>query len=154
MRILKIGSCSSRSGLSTLTYHVGCDDRDALHVRVHLNSGNGVFNGNWVSLHAIESILISAGEGFTSFVLTPLYQNQSTNSPAFLLAALLQERLVMPSVSKKRGHQIGDFASFRAAMQRLIDDKTNLDAEAKPPKLTKKRKALDDEAVIDQLVQS
>jgi hypothetical protein len=44
IRILKIGTCTSLSGRSELTYHLGCNAESEIHFRVVQNSGNGQFN--------------------------------------------------------------------------------------------------------------
>ena len=80
IRILKIRSCSSRSGKSTLTYHIGCNPEGELQFRIFANSGNGFFNDEWVSLNALLS---KASEQFTSYALTPLFRGKSTNTPEF-----------------------------------------------------------------------
>ena len=152
LRILKIKSCPSRTGQSILNYHIGCNDNGELFFRIHGNSGNGFFNENWVSLNDIESAL--AGPHFTSYALKQVYDHKSTNSPAFLLAALIEERLVTISTTQKRCYQKSDFKSFKEAMKSLMDSNTHLDPNSKPPKITKRKQVLNDDAVIDQLVHS
>lgn len=152
LRILKIKSCSSRTGQSTLNYHVGCDEEGELYFRIYGNSGHGFFNNNWVSLNAIEDAL--TGGHFTSFALKPLFDKRSTNSPAFLLAALLEEGLVKIAITPKRCYIKSDFGPFKERMKSLIDSSTNLDPNSKPPKITKRKQALNDDAVIDVLVHS
>jgi hypothetical protein len=153
LRILKIQSCPSRSGQSILRYHIGCNEEGQLYFRLYSNSGNGFFNNRWVALLDIEAILNDAGTYFTSYALKALYDQQSTNSPAFLLAALIAEGLVHIAQTEKRCYCKADFAAFKVAMQELIDGNTNLDPNQKPPKQTKKRQPLNDEAVIDALLQ-
>ena len=154
LRILKIKSCSSRTGQSTLNYHVGCDEEGELYFRIYGNSGHGFFNNNWVSLNAIEDALSQVGPDFTSYALKILYDHRSSNSPAFLLAALMEERLVVISTVQKRGYQKTDFGPFKERMKSLIDSSTNLDPNSKPPKITKRKQALNDDAVIETLVHS
>ena len=94
IRLLKIRSCSSRTGKSTLTYYIGCNPEGELQFRIFANSGNGFFNDEWVSLNALLS---KASEQFTSYALSPLFTGKSTNTPAFLLATLMEEKLVQVS---------------------------------------------------------
>ena len=128
IRILKIRSCSSRSGKSTLTYHIGCNPEGELQFRIFANSGNGFFNDEWVSLNALLS---KASEQFTSYALSPLFRGKSTNTPAFLLAALMEEKLVQVSGKNKRCYEKGNPSQFLADMKVLIDAKTNLKEDAK-----------------------
>jgi hypothetical protein len=128
IRILKIRSCSSRTGKSTLTYHIGCNAEGQLQFRIFANSGNGFFNDEWVSLNALLS---KASEQFTSYALAPLFRGKSTNTPAFLLAALMAEKLVQVSGKNKRCYEKGDSSQFLAEMKVLIDAKTDLKEDAK-----------------------
>lgn len=137
IRILKIRSCSSRTGLSTLTYHIGCDAEGQLYLRLYANSGNGFFNNCWIKLGDIETAL--SEQYFTSYALKPLYQHRSTNSPGFLLAALLEEKLVSVSLVQKRCYEKGDFDAFTEGMKSLVDSNTRLNQDDKPPKIIKKR---------------
>ncbi len=132
-RILKIASCPSRTGASTLTYHIGCDEDQNLFIRLFGNSGNGYFNKDWIALDDIEAALRESP--FTSYALRAVYPHQSTNSPGFLLAALLEEKLV--TLTEKRCYLRGDFEAFQAAMQTLIESDASLND--KPPKITQKR---------------
>lgn len=54
-RIIKINECPSLSGNSTLTYHIGCDENNAIFFRVVANSGNGFFNKDWIALSDIQT---------------------------------------------------------------------------------------------------
>jgi len=42
IRVLKIGTCRSLSGTSDLTYHLGADANDNLHIRLWANSAGGL----------------------------------------------------------------------------------------------------------------
>jgi hypothetical protein len=92
IRILKTGECLSRSGKSKLTYHIGCTPESEILFRIHANTGNGFFSNEWLPL---KTILEQLSKGsFTSFSLYPLFHGKSNNTPAFLLAVLLEEGLV------------------------------------------------------------
>ena len=43
-RIIKIEQCPTLSGKETLTYHIGCDDKEAIYFQMVSNSNNGFFN--------------------------------------------------------------------------------------------------------------
>ncbi len=145
IRILKIGTCSTLSGRSELTYHLGCDAESEIHVRVVQNSGNGQFNANWVSLSVIEKLLTQhpADKPMTSRVMQPVFRGKSSNSPAFLFGSLKAEGLVKAGDGKDSGYLLGDIEAFKQAMSALIAAGADLavaaDASSEPVK--KKRSA-------------
>ena len=110
MRILKTGSCKSTSGKSTLAYQIGCLPDSTVHIRITKNSGAGFFNDEWIAVKDIEKALADGPEGqpLTSFMLQPLIEGRSSNTPAFLMAALSKERLLRVMKGKKRGHEFLD----------------------------------------------
>ena len=70
------------SGKSNLTYHLGKDDDANAHVRIWVNSSNGYFSNEWVSLTDIIDLLVKqAGDSFTSFVFEELFGGKSVNTP-------------------------------------------------------------------------
>lgn len=90
-RILKKGTCPALSGKSTLTYHLGCDAKKAVHVRITENSGGGFFSQEWVALQDIQQAL--RGDSPVSAIrLMPLFRGQSVNTPGFLIAVLTAEK--------------------------------------------------------------
>jgi hypothetical protein len=91
------------SGKSDLTYHLGKDDDANAHVRIWVNSSNGFFSNEWVSLTDIMEVLEKqAGDSFTSFVFEELFSGKSVNTPGFLVAALLHQGVLSLDVGKKR----------------------------------------------------
>ena len=78
MRILKTSTCSSSSGKSQITYHVGISDKKEIFFRVYANSGNGYFSCEWVSLNSIQDALEQGHKPLTSFALQPLYSGKSS----------------------------------------------------------------------------
>jgi len=122
IRILKVGTCSSLSGRSELTYHLGCNAESEIHFRVVQNSGNGQFNANWVSLSVIEKLLIQhpADKPLTSRVMQAVFRGKSSNSPAFLFVSLKAEGLVKAGEGKDSGCLLGDIEAFKREMSALI----------------------------------
>ncbi|MFA7282537.1 MAG: hypothetical protein WC100_20815 [Sterolibacterium sp.] len=122
IRILKAGQCSSLSGKSKLTYHVGCDEGSAIYFRVHANSSSGYFSREWVSMAAIQKVLASvpADKAITSFVLQSTYVGQSGNNAGFLCAVLVAEHLVEPVPDKQRCYSCTDGKTFAEEMSALI----------------------------------
>lgn len=144
IRILKIATCPSISGKSTLTYHIGYgvlvatvgNANSEILFRVHANSSSGYFSREWISLVAIQQVFakVPADGAITSYLLHKLFKGKSANTPAFMLAALLAEGLVQPSSIKDRCHDCTDGKAFFTEIQALIESDIALDADAKPKK--------------------
>ena len=114
---LATATCPSTSGKSKLTYEVGSTADSEVHLRITANTGSGAISRNWVSFRAIRDALkCVASGGLTSSHLHPLYAGKSVNTPAFLLAALMNEGLVRPSTTKRRCYECVDDAAFDAAI--------------------------------------
>jgi len=142
MRVLKTATTKTLSGKSTLTYQVGSED-DELHVRITKNTGGGgIFSDEWISLNDIRSVLDEKPEGtpVTSFILQPLFKGKSVNTPAFLLAALVHEKLLRPMKGKKRNHEPAE--DFTAKVEKMTSSKVKPKATTKrPTKKTPRKKA-------------
>ena len=147
IRILKIGTCTSLSGRSELTYHLGCNAESEIHFRVVQNSGNGQFNAEWVSLTLIEKLLTQhpADKPMTSRVMQSVFRGKSSNSPAFLFVSLKAEGLVKAGEGKDSGCLLGDIETFRREMSALIATGADLaiptDATTEPQKKKRLTKA-------------
>ena len=139
MRILKINTCPSISGKSTLTYHIGCDDKSDLHIRINANTGTGFFSKEWVAMKDIEKA-IHKDAPITSIVLYPLFRGKSVNTPAFLLAVLIHEKLLQPMKGKRRSFETADSKKFYAAMEKLIASGKDLSESAPKKAMPKTRK--------------
>lgn len=154
IRILKIGTCPSLSQSATLTYHIGHvvnGDQGDILFRVHANSSSGYFSREYVPLAAIQEVFTKeAADGtvpgngsITSYLLHSLFKGKSTNTPGFMLAALLAEGLVQVSSINDRCYECTDGKDFFAGIQVLIKSDVALDADAKPKKLSKKKSPLE-----------
>ena len=123
-RILKTATCKTITGKSNLTYQLGTED-DEIYVRISKNTGAGFFNDEWVSLIDIRSVLDEQLEGtpVTSFLLQPLFRGKSVNTPAFLLAALVHEKLLRPMKGKKRSHEPVAPEEFTAMVKKMTASK-------------------------------
>lgn len=145
IRILKIGTCPSLSGKSTLTYHIGCTTESDIQLRVFGNTGGGFFNNDWVPLAGIQKLLanVPSGKTITSFALAPTYSGKSTNSAAFLFSALMKEGLVQPAKDKKRCYELTTDAAakFFADVKALIASDVDLKIAEKAPKAGAKKVA-------------
>ena len=131
---LKTGNCSSRSGKSKLTYLIGADSASEIHFRINGNTGNGFFNNDWIPLETILELLTKAGGAFTSYALHPLLKGKSNNTPAFLIASLLEEGIIHRSVSEKRCYEMSDVSVFMAKIKPMVESKTVIEKESKPSK--------------------
>jgi len=133
VRILKIATCPSMSGKSKLIYHVGCNAESEILFRVYANSAAGFFSKEWVPLVAIQQLFGKAADAkaITSFVLLPLFQGKSINTPAFLFAGLLNEGLVKPSTTTRRCFECTDGKKFFAEVKALVATGTDLTAKLK-----------------------
>ena len=131
---IKTGNCSSRSGKSKLTYLIGADSASEIHFRINGNTGNGFFNNEWIPLKTILELLGKSGGAFTSYALHPLLKGKSNNTPAFLIASLLEEGIIHRSVSEKRCYEMSDVSVFMAKIKPMTEAKTVIEKESKPSK--------------------
>ena len=135
MRVLKIATCSSLSGRSQLTYHVGCNAEGEIQLKVAANSSTGQFNADWIPLSMVEQLLSDypKEKPLSSAVLRPLYRHKSSNSPSFAFGIFLAEGLVKKAGTEKdSGYQLGDIDAFKQAITALITSDTNLSTAIDP----------------------
>ena len=132
VRVLKTANCKSTSGKSTLSYQVGCTHNNAIHIRIIKSTGKGTFNDEWIAIKDIQKALADGpkGQPLTSFLLQPLFQGRSSNSPGFMMAALTNERLLRVLKGKKRGHEFLDPEGFNASMDKLVASKAKSEGTA------------------------
>lgn len=145
-RVLKIGTCSSLTGKSTLGYHIGCNDQSEICFRISSNSGGGYFSPDWIPLKAILSAMEQAPKPLTSFALMPLFAGKSINTQSFLWAALLAEGMVQRDEENPRVYVACPLDAFQAEMDMLIASDTNLQA---PEKITGKGVIKNKRLVVD-----
>jgi hypothetical protein len=124
MRVLTSGTCDTLSGSSRLTYHIGCTPEGEIHLRVHANTGGGFFSQEWVALQDILQAIKKrpAGKAITSILLHPLFRGKSANTPGFLLAVLLHEKVVRSLQGKLRRHELADPSVFTAKVEKLLSE--------------------------------
>ena len=98
IRVAKISTAPSLSGLSDLEYHLGylASDKGRIYIRLWKNSGNGKFNTDWLALADIEKALakVPAADSFTAEAFVPLFQGRSVNTRYFTIACLLHAGLL------------------------------------------------------------
>ena len=124
MRVLATGTCDTLSGSSKLTYHIGCVPDGEIYLRVHSNTGGGFFSQEWISLQDILTALKKRPEGkpITSILLGPLFRGKSANTPGFLMAVLLHEKVVRSMQGKLRRHELMDSSAFKSKVDKLLSD--------------------------------
>jgi len=91
IQVVRSASCPSLSGRSNITYEVGSKG-DSQYIRLSGNSAGGIYCKEWVSMADIQPLL-AGSPSIKSKTLKPLYAGRSSNSPGFLLAALVHENL-------------------------------------------------------------
>lgn len=134
-RILKVGSCPSLSGLSTLSYELGCDEKSNLLMRLVGNSGSGYFNKDWFSFPLLDLQLLQATGMLTSHSFQACLKGKSVNTSGFLMAVFKDLGLIHSSEDNPRTYVRGDAASFLAEVNALIASPVDLSIEpAKKPR--------------------
>lgn len=143
IRIIKVATCPSLSGKSTLTYHIGCNAQSDILLRVVDNTGGGFFSKEWVSLNAIFQAFDgkAVDKPIISLLLYPLFQGKSLNTPAFLLAVLKQEGLVIPLEDHPKHYERLPSDVFNSQIQQLIQSKVDLKTDNAKPVVTSKKSA-------------
>ena len=119
--ILRTATCKSVSGRSTLSYQLGCTADNTTHIRISKNTGAGQFSAEWLKIDDILKALAKSRKDspLTSYLLEPLFRGKSVNTPAFIMAALTNERLLRVLKGKKRGHEFLDPGGFKTKMDKL-----------------------------------
>jgi len=123
VHIPKEASCPSLSATSTITYQIGTTSDGTINIRLTGNSGNGYFNGYWVPMPEILSLLNDQEGPFIWDVLRPLFKGRSVNSACFLIAALLAEGLIQRSEKEPRRYEACDPQPFMAKVHALLAPK-------------------------------
>lgn len=141
IRILKIGTCPSLSGKSSLTYRICSNAESELLCQVTENSSSGYFSRELVAMKAIQQLFadVPAEKGITSFLLHTLFEGKSQNNAGFLLAVLVAEKLVEP-VPETRYYRCTDGQQFAAVISQLLASGTNIQVDEPPTKLASKVK--------------
>ena len=132
--VLKKEMTKSVTGKSFIHYEIGNDPDGVMHIRVTVNTGGGYFSNEWVSFTSIYKELDRHGDNpVTSFLLSPLYAGKSVNTPAFLLAAMKNEGLIIPHPQKARCYAKTDPTEFIKGIQALVGKPvTKKKTESKP----------------------
>ncbi|SEQ45699.1 hypothetical protein [Nitrosomonas ureae] len=140
IRILKVATCPSLSGKSTLTYQIGCIAESDIQFRIVANTGGGFFSKEWIALNAILQAFDkkATDKPIVSLLLYPLFQGKSLNTPAFLLAALMQEGLVIPFDENPKHYEQLPSDTFMAEIEKLSQSTPDLKINSSKKTTSKK----------------
>ena len=119
INIITNAKCKTLSGNSMLTYHLGRDEMQNVFLRVHSNTNNGFFSNEWVGLEDILAILEKQSGSFTSIIFYDLFSGLSVNTPAFLVAVLLNEKLIKFEIGKRRKYLYATPDALYARIKKL-----------------------------------
>lgn len=128
IRVLKIGSCESLSGRSSLTYQIGSKGEE-VYIRLVENSSRGLFSKEWLP---IKEIKISADVPFAASSLRDLFKGKSINTPGFMVAVLRAETLIKNTEDKSRTYMGCDPMPFHSAMEELMKAEVSLADNHRP----------------------
>ena len=139
IEILLTQKTKTVSQKSDLTYHLGKDDDANAYLRIYVNTGNGFFSNEWLPLPAIIDILEKLkGSSFTSLAFEPLFHGRSVNTPAFLAATLLNEKVLAFEEGKKRKYVYQSADKFLTKIDGAKPRKTVRKAASKTARKTTK----------------
>ena len=121
IQVLNQGTCLTTSGRSSLTYQVGIDESEGIHLKISGNDGGGFWSAEWVSFTDIQAAIKAwpADQGITSMTFRKIFRGKSANTPGFLIAVLCALEIIEPMGDKKRVHQACDPATFLASVQSM-----------------------------------
>ena len=120
MKTIKQDTCPGLSGTNTLTYELGLEDDQSIWLRLVKSSGGGFLHNDWISVDAIMDTLQKAASPFTSWAVHSLFVRKSANSPAFLMAVLKHEGLVISDPDKPQVFVLDDPDAALAKFQKRI----------------------------------
>lgn len=120
IRIIKINSCKSLSGKSSLEYQIGCHGDSDVYIRVVKNSGGGWFSKEWIAIQKIITALESSKYPLTSYTLQTFFAGKSVNTAAFIFSALKDEGLVANNPDNPRCYLLQSVENFMQPIKALI----------------------------------
>lgn len=140
--VLKKEMTKSVTGKSFIHYELGNDPEGVLHIRITVNTGGGYFSNEWIRFDAIYKELDQIGaQPVTSYHLKQLYEGKSVNTPAFLLAAMKNEGLLIPHPERARCYAKTDPSDFIKAIQALAEKPRTSNNKPEPKPKAKLAKA-------------
>jgi hypothetical protein len=129
---LKTCTTKSVSGSSTLKYQIGTGPNSDIHLRVISSSGSGYVNPIWHSLNDILAVLEAhpIDAPFSSAILAQglKLKGQSNNNIGFLIAVLLQEKILASFEGEEK------FKWRYNSASKFLEHAENLKSEKRPNK--------------------
>ena len=122
IRILKEASCSSLFERTTLTYQIGCTDRNDIMFRITSDNGARLVNQKIFSSGDMLELIYESKKPFSWKVLYPLMHGKSANTACFLMAVLKNEDLLKPL---DRLYEQKSSAQFQDRMKILVAKNTS-----------------------------
>ena len=113
---LRTDQCLSLSGRSMLTYELGCDSNERLHLRVTHNTGKGHHNPSWVAYDAVEPLLMAATT-LSASALAKLFAGTSVNTAGFVMAVLKHLGVLQAVTDKRHAYQYVEGVDWKALLQ-------------------------------------
>lgn len=113
---LRTDQCLSLSGRSMLTYELGCDSKERLHLRVTHNTGKGHHNPSWVAYDAVEPLLMAATT-LSASALAKLFAGTSVNTAGFVMAVLKHLGVLQVVTDKRHAYQYVEGVEWKALLQ-------------------------------------
>ena len=113
-----------------------------IYLRVNGNTGGGFFSQEWISLRDILTALKKRPDGkpITSILLNPLLRGKSANTPGFMMAVLLHEKVIRSMQGKLRRHELADPSVFTEKVEKLMASGTNAKGKSQSLEATPPRK--------------
>jgi hypothetical protein len=160
MTVMMTSTCEILTRKSRLTYQTSTLPDGKVYLRIHRKSRNGFFSNEWVFLQDIRKPIgeIPAGKPVTAIALVPLFTDRSVNTPALLLAALAELRLLVPMNGNKQSHEPVSSEESRERVRRQVQaarkkaemkKKARASSKNEPPRVFRKPVSLSQAAMAD-----
>jgi len=122
-KIILTSKCQTVSSKSTLTYNIGIQV-DKLYIRILNNSGGGFFSNEWILIDDINNALkdISNDQPISSIHLFPLFKGKSVNTPGYLLAVLINEKVLVSHLEIKRQYAFSGISKLMEKIETLKEN--------------------------------
>lgn len=122
IRVLKIGSCLSLTGRSTLGYQLGCKGESELYLKLVSNTSSGFFSKEWIPCSMIEQLVTGAAE-LTSTSFKRLFPNKSVNTGGFVMAVVKDLGLIQTNADNSRWHEhIKEMTFEQVAIEAMVQE--------------------------------
>ena len=121
MRVLSTGTCDTLSGSSRLTYHIGsCRTARSTCVCTATPAAASSSGVDLAAGHPDGTEEASGREAHHVHPVNASFRGRSANTPGFMLAVLLHEKVVRSMQGKLRRHQLADPSVFTDKVQKLM----------------------------------